>query len=26
MDAMERILPAMGIARENIHTERFGEV
>jgi predicted ferric reductase len=26
MDAMERILPAMGIAPENIHTERFGEV
>jgi len=26
MDAMERALPAMGIARENIHTERFCEV
>jgi predicted ferric reductase len=26
MDAMERVLPAMGIAAENIHTERFGEV
>jgi ferredoxin-NADP reductase len=26
MDAMERVLPAMGIAPENIHTERIGDV
>jgi ferredoxin-NADP reductase len=26
MDAMERVLPGMGVAPENIHTERFGGV